>query len=79
LNTKFVPLTDLHRQPGAVIRSVQEDGAVVCITRYGRPVAMMVACAQYEALLDRAAQQGWPPGYFESTYGVLASDPIALD
>jgi len=77
MNTKIMPVTDLRRQTSAVIRSIQEDGTVVTITQHGRPAAVMLDYAQYEALVLQAQNVGWPSGYFAQTYGALADDPLS--
>ena len=77
MNTKIMPVTDLRRQTSAVIRSIQEDGTVVTITQHGRPAAVMLDYAQYEALVLQAQHAGWPPSYFAQTYGALADDPLS--
>jgi len=76
VSTKILPVTDLRRQTSAVIRSIQEEGAVVYITQHGRPAAVMLDYEQYEALLAQAQQPEWPPDYFAQTYGALADDPL---
>lgn len=77
MNTKIMPVTDLRRQTSAVIRSIQENGTVVTITQHGRPAAVMLDYAQYEALVLQAQDAGWPPSYFAQTYGALADDPLS--
>lgn len=76
MNTKIMPVTDLRRDTSAVIRSIREDGDVVYITQHGRPAAVMLDYEQYEALLAKAAERGWPADYFAQTYGALADDPL---
>lgn len=76
MSTKIMPVTDLRRETSAVIRGVQEKGDVVYITQHGRPAAVLLDYKQYEALVALARQQGWPPGYFDRTYGALADDPL---
>lgn len=76
MNTKIMPVTDLRRQTSAVIRSIQELGTVVTITQHGRPAAVMIDYLQYEELLSRAQQAGWPSDYFAQTYGALADAPL---
>jgi len=76
MSTKIMPVTDLRRETSAVIRSIREDGDVVYITQHGRPAAVMLDYEQYEALMARAEQQGWPSDYFADTYGALADDPM---
>ena len=76
MSTKIMPVTDLRRQTSAVIRSIQEEGDVVYITQHGRPAAVMLDYEQYEALLARVQQPGWPPSYFVQTYGALADAPL---
>lgn len=83
MSTKIMPISDLRRQTSAVIRNIQEEGDVVYITQHGRPTAVMLDYEQYEALVARAEQprwqRGWPPGYFEQTYGALADDPLTRE
>ena len=50
MTTKIMPVSDLRRQAGRVIRTVQEED-VVYITQHGRPAAVLVDYEQYEALL----------------------------
>lgn len=80
MNTKVMPVSDLRNQAGAVMRGVKEDGDIVYITRHGRPAAVLIDYERYEALLAREqvalAQQDWPTGYFEETYGALADNPL---
>lgn len=78
MSTKIMPVTDLRRNTSAVIRNLHEKGDVVYITQHGRPAAVLIDYERYEALLEKARQQAtWPPGYFEETYGALATDPVA--
>lgn len=76
MNTKIMPVSDLRRQTSAVIRSIQETGAVVTITQHGRPAAVMLDYLRYEELVALAQPQAWPAGYFGQTYGALADDPL---
>ncbi len=76
MNTKIMPVTDLRRDTSAVIRSIREQGDVVYITQHGRPAAVMLDYEQYEALVAQAEQSGWPPNFFDETYGALADDPL---
>ena len=52
MTTKIVPISDLRRQSGRIVRAVQEDGDVVYVTRYGRPAVVLVGYEQYEELLS---------------------------
>lgn len=77
MSAKIMPVTDLRRQTSAVMRGVQEDSDVVYITQHGRPIAVLIDYARYEALLARERQQQqWPAHYFADTYGALADDPL---
>lgn len=69
-------VTDLRRDTSAVIRSIREQGDAVYITQHGRPAALMLDYDQCQALVAQAEQSGWPPGFFEETYGALADDPL---
>lgn len=77
MNTKTISVTELHRDANAVIRSIREEGDVICITQDGRPAVAMLDYEQYEALVAHAEQDGWPPGFFEETYGALADVPLS--
>lgn len=76
MSTKIMPVSDLRRQTGAVIRAIQEEGDVVYITQHGRPAVVLLDYERYEALLAQAQPEGWPPDYFAQTYGALAHDPL---
>jgi len=51
MTTKIMPISDLRRQAGRLIKMVREGGDVVYITQHGRPAAVLVDYEQYEALL----------------------------
>jgi prevent-host-death family protein len=51
MTTKIMPISDLRRQAGQLIKMVREGGDVVYITQHGRPAAVLVDYEQYEALL----------------------------
>jgi prevent-host-death family protein len=76
MRTKIMPVSDLRRETSAVIQGIQRDRDVVYITQHGRPTAVLMDYEEYEALLARAQQTGWPPNYFQQTYGALADDPL---
>lgn len=77
MRTKIMSISALRRQTNAVIRSIQEGQAVVYITQYGRPAAVMPDYEQYEALLAQTRRQAqWSPDYIAQTYGALADDPL---
>jgi len=75
MHTKSVTVRQFCRQLHAVLRDVG-DGTAITITRHGEPVAVMVSPAAYDSLRGREESQGWPAGYFEQTYGVLAEDTL---
>ncbi len=51
MTTNIVPISDLRREAGKVVRTVREGGAVY-ITQHGRPAAVLVDFEAYEALLE---------------------------
>lgn len=77
MRPKSISITELCRRTGAVLRRVRDEGVVVCITRHGRPAAVMLDCARAETHLAQHPSRTWPPDYFAQTYGALADDPGA--
>lgn len=53
MTTKIVSITDLRRDTSRIVRAAQEEGDVVYITRYDRPVAVILDHERYEALLTQ--------------------------
>ena len=51
MTTKIVPISELRRQMGRIVRAVQEDGDVVTIARHCRPAVVLVAYDEYVGLL----------------------------
>ncbi len=42
-----------------------------------RLIRQLMATLEREALAELPEAPGWPPGFFERTYGSLADDPLA--
>lgn len=53
---RVVQSSALRTQLDSVMRTVQRTGVCV-ITRYGRPIAVLVSLKTYEALVRRAARR----------------------
>ncbi len=51
MSTTIMPVSDLRREAGRVIKRLQESGETVYITQHGRPTAVLVEYEQYESLL----------------------------
>ena len=51
MSTTIMPVSDLRREAGRVIKRLQESGETIYITQYGRPTAVLVDYEQYESLL----------------------------
>jgi prevent-host-death family protein len=49
------PLAEFRANLAAVVRQVQRTKRPVILTQHGRSAAVLVAAAEYEALLERAA------------------------
>lgn len=74
MNARSIPVTELRRQISAVMRYIQETGAMVTITCRGRPAAVMLGYQRYQKLVAQTQPSDWPPGYFAETYGAQAND-----
>lgn len=53
MSTRIMPISDLRREASRVLEILREEGDVVYITHYGRPVAVMVDYDQYERLKEQ--------------------------
>jgi prevent-host-death family protein len=51
MSTNIVPISDLRREAGQVVKTLKEGGDAVYITQHGRPAAVLVDYETYEALL----------------------------
>jgi len=51
--TKILPISDLRRQATGIIKTLREEGSVVYVTQHGRPTAVLVDYAAYEAMLTK--------------------------
>lgn len=49
MSVNIIPISDLRRRPGQIVRAIRESGAVY-ITQHGRPAAVMVDYNEYEAM-----------------------------
>jgi prevent-host-death family protein len=49
--TKIIPVSDLRRKTGDVIKMAQREGYAVYVTQHGRPAVVVVGYEDYEALL----------------------------
>jgi prevent-host-death family protein len=49
--TKIMPVSDLRRNASEVLTKIREDREAVYITQHGRPAAVLVDYAQYEAMV----------------------------
>lgn len=47
---KIMPLTDLQRTAGAVLADLSGSGESVVITHRGRPAAVLISVARYQAI-----------------------------
>ena len=80
MTTKIVPISELRRQMGRIVRAVQEDGDVVTIARHGRPAVVLVAYDEYVRLLAQLeelsdlADLGAAAGEPERDYGEILSE-----
>lgn len=52
MSTNIVPISDLRRQVGQVVKTLREGSDVIYITQHGRPTAVLVDYAKYELLID---------------------------
>ena len=55
MGVKIMPVSELRRKTSEVIQTAQEEAAVY-ITQHGRPIAVLVDYAHYEALVQQSAQ-----------------------
>lgn len=79
MSTNIVPISDLRREAGQVVKTLKEGGDAVYITQYGRPAAVLVDYEAYEALLaelETLKQNQVRPTYTiaeeKSTFSALA-------
>ena len=49
--TKIIPMSDLRRKTGDVIKMARREGHAVYVTQHGRPAVVVVDYEDYEALL----------------------------
>ncbi|HRQ40683.1 MAG TPA: type II toxin-antitoxin system Phd/YefM family antitoxin [Chloroflexota bacterium] len=52
MSTNIIPISDLRRQVGQVVKTLHEGSDVIYITQHGRPTAVLVDYDKYESLLD---------------------------
>ena len=50
MSAKIVPISDLRRQASRVVNTLREGSDVFYITQHGRPTAVLINYAQYEAM-----------------------------
>ena len=51
MTMRIVPIGELRRQLGRIVRAVHEEGDVVTFTRHGRPAIILVKFEQFAGLL----------------------------
>ena len=79
MSTNIIPISDLRRKAGQVIKALHESNEAIYITQHGRPVAVLVDYEKYEALLaqlEEFLQKQSPVKYSiaegKSTFSTLA-------
>lgn len=50
---KTVNSSELKQKLASLIVGLEADAQPVCVTRYGKPKAVLVRCEDYEALLEK--------------------------
>ena len=59
--TMIMPISDLRKQTGDVIRRIRESGEVVYITQHGRPSVVLLDVEQYELMQAQLAERQASP------------------